>query len=290
MPSRVSKPRGRRAFLVAALLAAFLAALLFGASAFAAPSAELWPRWAKHDAASTRKVDHDAWNKWLAAHVVAGKGVSQGINLVRYQKVSAANKAALDTYLKRMGAVPISTYSRAEQKAYWINVYNALTVDLMVDRWPVETIRDVDISPGLFADGPWGKKLFSVEGVKISLNDIEHRILRPVFRDPRVHYAINCASLGCPNLRPTAYRRAGLDAALQAAAVAFVNHPRGARVDQGRLYVSSIYDWFESDFGGSERGVIEHLRKFAKPALKKQLSGVTEIEDDQYDWRINAAP
>ncbi len=275
---------------VAAALFALLAGLIFVAPAMAAPSADLWPRWAKHDDSSSRTIDHAAWSKWLGSYVVAGKGGTRGINLVGYGKVGAADKAALDAYLARMSAVAISAYSRAEQKAYWINVYNALTVDLIVDRWPVETVRDVDISPGIFADGPWGKKLFTVEGAALSLNDIEHRILRPVFRDPRVHYAINCASLGCPNLRRGAYKRVGLDAALQEAAVSFVNHPRAAKVEKGHLYVSSIYDWFESDFGGSDRGVIEHLRKYAKPALKKQLASITEVEDDQYDWRINAAP
>ncbi len=288
-PLASSRPTTRRPRAAVALFALF-AALIFVAPAMAAPSADLWPRWTKHDNASTRTIDHVAWTQWLESHVVVGKGSTRGINLVRYGKVSAADKAALDGYLARMGALAISTHSRAEQKAYWINVYNALTVDLIVDRWPVETVRDVDISPGLFSDGPWGKKIFTVEGAELSLNDIEHRILRPVFRDSRVHYAINCASLGCPDLRRTAYQRVALDAALDEAAVAFVNHPRAAKVENGRLYVSSIYDWFESDFGGSDRGVIEHLRKYAKAPLKKQLTSITEIEDDRYDWRINAAP
>ena len=145
------------------------------------------------------------------------------------------------------------------------------------------------ISPGLFADGPWGAKLITVEGEQVSLDDIEHRILRPIWRDPRVHYAVNCASLGCPDLHARAWIAEGLDASLDAAARTYVNHPRGARVEDGRLIVSSIYDWFEEDFGGSDAGVIAHLKTFAAPPLAQALSSITRVSDDRYDWRLNGS-
>ena len=159
----------------------------------------------------------------------------------------------------------------------------------MLDHYPVDGIRDIDISPGLFADGPWDKKLVEIEGEDVSLNDIEHRILRPIWRDPRIHYAVNCASIGCSNLRPTAFTAANSDALLTAAAQAYVNHPRGARVEDGKLIVSSIYVWFQEDFGGNDAGVIRHLIRYAAAGLGTRLAGVTSIHTHDYDWGLNDA-
>ena len=145
-------------------------------SAQGAPKAELWPLWQKHDPASTRQIDHGRWDKFLKQFVVAPH--PSGINRVRYQTVRAEDLGHLKSYLQAMQTVAISDYNRAEQKAYWINVYNALTVDVILARFPVASIRDINISPGFLTRGPWGAKLFSVEGEKLSLDDIEHRILR----------------------------------------------------------------------------------------------------------------
>ncbi len=130
--------------------------------------------------------------------------------------------------------------------AYWLNLYNALTMDVILDHYPVTSIRRIDISAGLFADGPCGGPLATVEGVGQSLGDIEHYVLRNIWRDPRIYYGLNCASLGCPNLGLEPYQGAGIDAMLDAAARDYVNNPRGARItEQGRLVISRIYDWFE---------------------------------------------
>ncbi len=158
---------------------------------------------------------------------------------------------------------------------------------VVLDHYPVDSIRDIDISPGLFADGPWDKKLVEIEGESVSINDIEHRILRPIWRDPRIHYAVNCASIGCPNLQPPAFTAANTDALLAAAAQAYVNHPRGARVEDGKLIVSSIYVWFQDDFDGTDAGVIRHITRYADAVLQSQLAGVTSINTHEYDWRLN---
>jgi hypothetical protein len=183
----------------------------------------------------------------------------------------------------------VSRLNRNEQKAFWINLYNALTVKVILDHYPVKSIRDIDISPGLFSDGPWGKKLVSVEGEDISLDDIEHRILRPVWKDPRVHYGVNCASHGCPNLQPEAFTAENSDELLDKGAREFVNSPRGARIENGKLTVSSIYVWFKPDFGGTDAGVIDHLKKYAQPGLRTQLEKIDRISDNQYDWTLNEA-
>ncbi len=170
----------------------------------AAPSAELWPRWQAHDDASTARIDHSAWDRFLRTYVRLG---ADGIARIPYGRVAAADREALGRDLSRLAATPISAYSRAEQFAFWVDLYNELTVKVVLDHYPVRSIRDIAISPGLFASGPWGRKLITIEGEGLSLDDIEHRILRPIWRDPRIHYAVNCAALGCPNLQAAGVHR-----------------------------------------------------------------------------------
>lgn len=263
-----------------------LAAALAASDARAAPSAKLWSRWAQHDATSTATIDHSAWHAFLGKYVRRSR---DGINRVAYGRVTVADNAALHAYLRRLSQVRISGHNRTEQLAYWINLYNAVTVDVILDRWPVKTIRQINISPGLFSRGPWGKKLVTVEGVALSLDDIEHRILRPIWRDPRIHYAVNCASLGCPNLQPAAFTRANVHMLMDRGAREYVNHPRGVQVVDNALKVSSIYRWFKEDFGNSDASVIAHLKKYARPALRAQLERISDIDDDGYDWTINSA-
>ncbi len=275
--------------LVPALLATllFAAALLPAPRAEAAPAADPWPRWLAHDAASGIRVDHTPWARWLGTYLHTD--TPDGINRVPYGRVSPADRAALEAYVRGMTAVPVDSLTRNEQLAYWINLYNALTVQVVLAHHPVESIRDIDISPGWFADGPWDAKLLTIAGERLSLNDIEHRILRPLWRDPRIHYAVNCASLGCPNLQPAPYDARRIDAQLDAAARAFVNHPRGVRFDDGELVVSSIYAWFQEDFGGTKQGVIRHLLEFAGTSLADRLRRHKGGFDDAYDWRLNAS-
>ena len=262
---------------------AFVLLMALSFAALAAPKAELWARWAEAGASKVA-IDHGAWNDFLGRHVRPGQ---DGINRIAYGQVPAADRAALDAYVERLQRVAIRRFSRAEQRAYWINLYNAATVQVVLRHYPVDSILKINISPGLFARGPWKKKLLTVEGEGVSLDDIEHRILRPVWKDPRTHYAVNCASLGCPNLQPRAYTSGNMEELLDAGARAYVNHRRGAHVLKGRLVVSSIYVWFEDDFGGDEAGVLAHLRQYAEPALAQRLAGVRDIGGHEYDWTLN---
>jgi len=215
-------------------------------------------------------------------------GHPSGINRVRYQDIRSEEQMLLKNYLQSLQGTPISTYNRKEQQAYWINLYNALTVDLILSRFPVASIRDINISPGLLARGPWGAKLLNVEGEKLSLDDIEHRILRPIWRDNRIHYAVNCASLGCPNLQPAAYTGENTEALLDKGAREFINHNRGVALAGGKLKVSSIYVWFQEDFGGDAEGLMEHWRTYANPALAGALEKYQGGLTHDYDWRLNS--
>jgi len=156
---------------------------------------------------------------------------------------------------------------------------------VVLDAWPVRSIRD--IRSGLVA-GPWRRKLVSVGGVDLSLDDFEHNILRKGWTEPRVHYAVNCASIGCPNLPLRAFRGSTLGPQLDAAARAYVNTPRAVRFDGEALVVSSIYKWYAADFGGSDVRVIAHLARYADAPLKARLQAATRIGRDAYDWSINA--
>jgi len=162
-------------------------------------------------------------------------------------------------------------------------------VKVVLDHYPVASIMDIKISPGLFAPGPWGRKLLRIEGEEVSLDDIEHRILRPIWRDARLHYAVNCASVGCPNLQRDAFTAANTETLLDRGAREYVNSGRGVVGAGTNLYASSIYKWFREDFDDSETGVLAHLRRYAAPDLARALEGRRDISAYQYDWKLNDA-
>ena len=261
--------------------------LLAATSAQAAAKAELWAKWQQNDLRNQQKIDHGAWDEFLKRYVVTSH--PSGINRVRYATVAPRDRAALKSYLTTLQGLAISTYNQAEQKAYWINLYNALTVDLVLSCYPVASIRDINIAPGLMVRGPWAAKLLTVEGEKLSLDDIEHRILRPIWKDNRIHYAVNLASLGSPNLQPEAYTGDKTEALLEKAAREFVNHRRGVEIKNGRRKVSSLYVWFDEDFGGSAEGLMEHWQKYASGALADALAKYSGGLEHDYDWRLNGA-
>ena len=250
----------------------------------AAPRAELWPRWQAHDPASTQVINHREWARLLQTYGAKGE---DGIVRIDYGRFSDGDKQALKGYIERLASAAVSLLNRDEQLAYWINLYNALTIDLVLAHYPVSSILKINISPGLFSIGPWDKKLTAVEGEELSLNDIEHRILRPIWRDPRIHYAVSCAALGCPNLVLETYTAENVERLLEANAFFHVNHPRGVRIENGELIVSSIYRWYVADFGGGNAGVLKHLRQYARGELAEKLARNNFIGDDEYDWSIN---
>ncbi|GAB4369300.1 MAG: DUF547 domain-containing protein [Deltaproteobacteria bacterium] len=267
------------------LLFSVLFLALGAAPAAAAPKADPWSFFAANDPASRVLVDHGPWDRFLKRYVVADH--PSGIHRVRYASVTPEDRRGLDEYLRRLQGVEVTRLNRSEQKAYWIDLYNALTVRIILDNYPVKSIREIDISPGFFSDGPWGAKLLTIQGQRVSLDDIEHRILRPLWKDNRIHYAVNCASLGCPNLQPEAYTSENTEALLEKGAREYVNHPRGVRRDGDRLHLSSIYKWFLPDFGGSEESVVRHLLLYAEPGLAERLKGFRGNLSYGYDWRIN---
>jgi hypothetical protein len=233
--------------------------------------------------AGTATLPHDEFDTLLARYVHVSP---DGVNRVHYRRWKAADpdRRTLDAYVSGLARANPSSLDRAEQFAFWSNLYNALTIQVVLDAYPVRSIRQ--IRPNLLALGPWKKPFVEVRKTMLSLDDIEHGILRQAWQEPRVHYAVNCASFGCPNLRQRAWRGATLERDLLDAARDYVNHPRGARFEGDELVVSSIYEWYKVDFGGSDSGVIRHLQAHARPDLRLKLAGVARIARHEYDWSL----
>ncbi len=249
----------------------------------AAPAPEPSQFWDASDETRRATISHREWQELLDAYLTSHPS---GINRFDYGSLHAnvKHRAQLASYVLRLAEIDPRAYARAEQMAYWINLYNALTVFVIVRRYPVDSIRD--IGSGLFSFGPWEMEVITAQGQPLTLDDIEHRILRPIWRDPRIHYGVNCASLGCPNLAREAYRSDNLERLLEQGARDYVNHPRGVTVHQDGLLVSSIYEWFKEDFGGTDEGVFAHLKRYAAPELAKALDGYDRFDHD-YDWSLN---
>jgi len=275
-----------RHFRIAAMiLFALLALSILPTGLAAAPQADLWERWLGNEPGSRIVVDHSAWDRFLQKYLATGR--PSGVNRFRYAEVSREDRQRLAAYLQELQKTPVSRLSREEQKAYWINLYNAGTIKLVLDHYPVSSITKINLSSGLFSRGPWEAKIFRIEGQEVSLNDVEHRILRPIWKDPRIHYAVNCASLGCPNLQDRAYTVQNSEVLLEKGAREYINHSRGASLSENKLVLSSIYDWFQEDFGGSEDGVLRHLRRYAAPDLARRLESFSGRIGYKYDWSLN---
>lgn len=253
-------------------------------AAWAAPKAKLIdPAWRKTGAGGD--PDYGVWADFLATYLRPG---ADGVTRVAYGQAQADGAGrALRSWLGQTQQTDPGSLSPAAQRAWWYNLYNAATIDLVLSDYPVDSIKE--IKGGLFNTGPWDEEVLTVNGAALSLNDVEHGVLRPIYGDNRVHYAVNCASIGCPNLKATPWVAATLEDDLNAAARAYVNHPRGASVSGGKLTVSKIYTWYDEDFDGSEAGIIDHLRRYAGPDLAAALGGVSDIDDDVYDWDLNGA-
>lgn len=209
------------------------------------------------------------------------------LNLFDYAGAHAAGEVkTIKAYTDYLASKNPDTLSEPDQIAYWANLYNALTVKLILENYPVKSIRK--IKAGAFSLGPWKRDEVTVNGEVLSLDDIEHKILRKRYPNPAlVHYMVNCASIGCPNLQPKLWTGATLDADRDAAAREFINSSRGVEIKGDELKVSSIYDWFKEDFGGSKSETLKHFRQYAGPELLSALDAGAKIDGYGYDWDLN---
>jgi len=226
-------------------------------------------------ALAVQKVDHGLYAGLLKKYVKNGV-----VDYAGFKK----EETRLNQYLSTLEKTDVKALPRNEQFAFYINAYNAWTIKLILTGYPgVKSIKDL----GSFFKSPWKKKIARIGGNVITLDDIEHNILRPRFKDPRVHFAINCAAKSCPPLRSGQYRGDELDQQLNEMTSAFINDPSRNRLEGNKLYVSKIFDWFEEDFKGDIPGF---FLKYAKGGLKERLEARGEkirVEYLDYDWSLN---
>lgn len=217
---------------------------------------------------STKKaaLSHKLWDELLKSYVTKdGKVNYKGI---------IADKEKLAEYLEVLNQnPPQNDWDRNKQMAYWINAYNAFTIKLITEKYPIASINNV-------AAKPWDLTFISLGGKKYSLNQIENEILRPQFKEARIHFALNCAAKSCPKLLNEAFLPEKLEAQLEKQAKAFVNNASANTLTEKKIEISHIFDWYSVDFQGS---VIPFLNKYASLKIKDNA----KISFKEYDWRLN---
>jgi hypothetical protein len=235
---------------------------------------------------ATAVIDHAPFDRLLKAYVVKSP---DGINRVDYPRFRSEGRDALKTYVRDLQRHDPTALGPEEHAAFFINLYNAVTLDAVLDRYPVRSIKEVRLADasGAEQEGPWKAPLAAVAGHKLSLDEIGGGVLRPSLmkRDPRGHYLLNCLSIGCPNLLDEAMTGARLEGQMATAATAFVRHPRGLAVAGGRARASSLFDWYATDFGGPS-GVIAHMADVGGAEVAARLAGITAIAEHDYDWAL----
>ncbi|MFT4669106.1 MAG: hypothetical protein ACI9M9_000387 [Flavobacteriaceae bacterium] len=210
--------------------------------------------------------NHDAFNALLIANV-------SETGIVNY-KGFLQNKNLLEDYIISLGAsLPAENWTKEDKLAYWINAYNAMTIDLIIRSYPINSIKDLK--------KPWDQRLWKLGEKWYNLNEIEHQILRKM-NDPRIHFGINCASFSCPPLLNTAFNASEVDAQLDKVAIRFINDPRRNSISKMNIEISEIFSWFAKDFK-KDSSLSEFLNKYSKvqihPKARKKFK--------KYDWSLN---
>lgn len=223
-----------------------------------------------------KPVSHEIWDGLLKKYV-------DDRGLVNYAAFKANDANTLDRYLDLLSAnAPAEGWSRDEKLAYWLNAYNAFTVKQILDKYPTTSIISSQlqlVAPG----GPFSKKYFKIGGKEMSLNNIEHDIVRKQFNEPRIHFALVCAAVSCPKLRNEAYVPARLDAQLSDQARDFVNDPTKNVLARDRVSLSKLFDWYASDFGKSTGDVLRFINRFAGTTIDPSA----KVSYLTYNWALN---
>ena len=230
--------------------------------------------------------DHSVFDRLLGAHVHAG--------MVDYDGFAASSE--FQGYLRSLAAFDPGTLPRDDQLAFWINAYNAYTIKLIVKHQERRSIRNINKSLGLFKGlGPWAEKLVMVGGKTYDLETVEQKIIRPTFKEPRIHFALVCAAMGCPPLRSEAYAGARLEEQLEDQARIFlVQSPEKNRVDlpSRTVYVSQVFAFndYIDDFGGSAASVMRFIARYYQPGPERDLlmRGDAALVHTDYDWTLNS--
>jgi hypothetical protein len=224
---------------------------------------------------NSKPITHELWDALLKKHVT----LDGRVNYEGFKKDQSQLNAYLD--LLRKGHPNKENWSREERLAYWINAYNAFTVDLIVRNYPCKTIKD--LGGAIYkVNTPWDIRFITIQGITYDLNNIEHDILRKEFDEPRIHFAINCASVSCPVLRNEAYSAEKINSQLDSAAKTFINDPSRNKISTDSAELSKIFTWFKGDFTKKET-----LASFINRYSNTKISEKTQINYLDYNWLLN---
>ncbi|MBA3986956.1 MAG: DUF547 domain-containing protein [Flavobacteriales bacterium] len=231
------------------------------------PTPEVPEKLTSTTANSSVNLDHSAWNTLLKKHV----NTQGNVDYTGFKN----DRAALTSYLNYLSQnKPDKDWSVQELLAYYINVYNAFTVDLIVENYPVNSIKDIN--------GPWTRAIIPIGNINISLGGIENGVLKKM-NDPRFHFAINCASVSCPKLLNEAYTAASINEQLDRAAREFINSKEN-KISENKAEISSIFDWYEKDFKtNNSKSVTEYINQYSTTKINPGAT-ITFLE---YDWGLN---
>lgn len=216
------------------------------------------------------KISHEVWDNLLSKHVSdAGK-----VNYNGFKTDAAKLQSYLDLLAK---SEPQEAWSKNETMAYWINAYNAFTVKLILDNMPLKSIMEVN------GGKAWDKQFIKIGTKTMSLNNIEHDILRAKYKDARIHFAVNCASISCPRINNTAFNAADLESQLNKMAISFVNNNSKNFITADKVQISSLFEWYKDDFtkGGT---IIDFLNKYSK----SKINSNAKITFKEYNWDLNS--
>lgn len=219
-----------------------------------------------YSAVDAPRFSHAAWDALLQKHV-------NSVGNVNYAGVKS-DVSKLNDYLKTLSDNPPKVnWSKADQLAFWINAYNAFTVKLIVDNYPVKSIQDLE------GGKPWDVKWIKIGAKTYSLNEIENDIIRPTFKEPRIHFAVNCAAASCPPLLNKAWTAENLEANLTKQAKKFINNSKYNQITSRSVKVSKIFDWYGEDFDN----LVNYLNKYSNTKIQSNA----KVGFAEYDWSLN---
>ena len=214
---------------------------------------------------------------------------------MNYKALKAQDKKTLDDLRRQMAAVDVQSLSRPDQFAYWLNLYNISVVGIVVDNYPVESIKDLSTDP-IIRLNIFKKDLVDTKRGKVSLNDVENDQIRNGFKDPRIHFAINCAAKSCPPIRTEPYVGSRISEQLDDQARKFLNGPHGVRVEKKGggvvVHTTKVMDWFADDFRKWGGGQLEFIIRYVNSDKRKPIDAAgnqIDLKFDDYDWKLNDA-
>ncbi len=256
-------------------------------SAKAAPEAKLIDYWNDFEPASILVVNNQAWQEILDTYL--DDDHESGIYRFNYEGVTESDLAKLDGYLVFLQDLDPRQLNRKEAMAYWLNAFNASLVRMLIEGVQDNDIESVrDLRSGAFSAGPWRRNILEIAGQRVSFDDIEHGILRPIYADPRVHFAMSAACMSCPNILPQAYRGSDIESQLADAEKNYLNHERAVRIEDGQLILARIFRWYATDFGNSEARVRDFIADRVDPELGVAIRGISASDIRyRFDWDLN---